>query len=125
MNHSGRQEMHSEGDLTDDELEKLRRLETAATPGPWAYDAINDPGDSSMVIVSTEDLEGPTFRRWHEIDPQQIVAATLVQSGSLVLGPDERWDTNAQLIATTRDALPRLLREIARRRAEDVSCPDD
>ncbi|MET8748095.1 hypothetical protein [Streptomyces sp. NPDC004728] len=56
--------------------------------------------------------------RWPNFDYREIVAATLVQQPRYVDAADERWDENAQFIATAREAVPRLVAEIRRLRSQ-------
>ncbi len=71
----------------------------------------------NLVVVSTAPDTG-LAERWPDFDYGEIVAATLVQRPRYVDAADERWDENAQFIATAREAVPRLVAEIRRLRGQ-------
>ena len=67
------------------DIEKLRKLEQAATPGPWVRNGtLIGPGLHEI------DLQGPTDQDWYSINSSR---------------PDE----DAAFISAMRDALPELL----------------
>ncbi|WP_394612985.1 hypothetical protein JNUCC0626_23805 [Lentzea sp. JNUCC 0626] len=78
--------------LTDDELDELDGLATAATPGPWFVRALDDTHAMSLVAVSTVPDTG-LGERWPDFDRGEIVAAA-------------------------RDGVPRLIAEIKRLRRQ-------
>ncbi|MCX3064240.1 hypothetical protein [Streptomyces beihaiensis] len=109
--------------VTDEELDELDELAQAATPGPWFVRHLDDEHAMNLVAVSTMPDTG-LGERWPHFDHRETVAATLVQSPRYVDTADERWDENARFIAAAREAVPRLLAEIRRLRAQpwaDVS----
>ncbi|WP_199563569.1 MULTISPECIES: hypothetical protein [unclassified Streptomyces] len=103
--------------LSEGELDALDELAQAATPGPWFVRGLDDEHAMHLVAVSTTPDTGPGGR-WPNFDHREIVAATLVQQPRYVDAADERWDENAQFIATAREAVPRLVAEIRRLRRE-------
>lgn len=70
----------------------------------------------NLVAISTTPDNGRGERR-PDFDHGEIVAATLVQEPRYVDVADERWDENAQFIASARHAVPRMIAEIRRLRA--------
>ncbi|MEU9859164.1 hypothetical protein [Streptomyces sp. NPDC047974] len=103
--------MTSPEPLSDEELGELDELAQAATPGPWFVRGLDDEHAMNLVAVSTTPDTG-LGERWPDFDHREIVAATLVQQPRYVDTADERWDENAQFIATAREAVPRLVAEI-------------
>jgi len=109
--------MTSTEPLDDGELDELDELARAATPGPWFVRGLDDEHAMNLVAVSTTPDTG-LGERWPNFDHREIVAATLVQQPRYVDAADERWDENAQFIATAREAVPRLVAEIRRLRSQ-------
>ncbi len=109
--------MTSPEPLSDRELDELDELAQAATPGPWFVRGLDDEHAMNLVAVSTTPDTG-LGERWPDFDYREIVAATLVQQPRYVDAADERWDENAQFIATAREAVPRLVTEIRRLRRQ-------
>ncbi|MFE3149481.1 hypothetical protein ACFXJ6_22955 [Streptomyces sp. NPDC059218] len=109
--------MTSTEPLSDGELDELDELARAATPGPWFVRGLDDEHAMNLVAVSTTPDTG-LGERWPNFDYREIVAATLVQQPRYVDAADERWDENAQFIATAREAVPRLVAEIRRLRSQ-------
>ncbi|GIJ77038.1 hypothetical protein [Micromonospora phaseoli] len=103
--------------LADDELAEIEELCVAATPGPWFVRLLDDDHAMSLVAVSVVPGDG-RGARWPDFDHREIVAATLVQQPRYVDAGDERWDENAAFIAMARDAVPRLVAEVRRLRAQ-------
>lgn len=103
--------------LTDEELDELDELASAATPGPWFVRSLDDADAMSLVAVSTVPDTG-LGERWPSFDHHDIVAATLVQQPRYVDAVDERWDENAHFIAAARGTVPRLVAEIRRLRQQ-------
>lgn len=101
--------------LSDSELTEIADLTAHATPGPWYVRQLDDVHAMSLVAVSTAPDTGLGERR-PDFDHTTMVAATLVQQPRYVDIGDERWDVNAEFIATARTAIPRLLAEITRLR---------
>jgi hypothetical protein len=109
--------MTSTESISDGELDELDELARAATPGPWFVRGLDDEHAMNLVAVSTTPDTG-LGERWPNFDHREIVAATLVQQPRYVDAADERWDENAQFIATAREAVPRLVAEIRRLRSQ-------
>ncbi|MYX37025.1 MULTISPECIES: hypothetical protein [unclassified Streptomyces] len=109
--------MTSPEPLSDGELDELEELARAATPGPWFVRGLDDEHAMNLVAVSTTPDTG-LGERWPNFDYREIVAATLVQHPRYVDAADERWDENAQFIATAREVVPRLVAEIRRLRRQ-------
>ncbi|MHA6765719.1 hypothetical protein [Streptacidiphilus sp. PAMC 29251] len=103
--------------LTDEELDQLEELASAATPGPWYMRLLDDQDAMGLVTVSTVPDTG-LGERWPHFDHHEIVAATLVQQPRYVAPADGRWDENARFIAAARQAVPLLVDEIRRLRAQ-------
>jgi hypothetical protein len=76
-------------DLTNEEIAELRRLERAATPGPWETKGPGDGWGDHVGIVRVPDHK----------DRRAVIHAW---------GLDE-WAKDAAFIAAARNALPRLL----------------
>lgn len=85
-------------------LEELRRLHEAATPGPWMTEYPRLPGG-----VYSDDATG------------SIVARTSGKGFEYAPRPDAEWQANADIIAAARNAIPWLLDEIARLTAENAA----
>ncbi|TRV82105.1 hypothetical protein FKN01_02225 [Streptomyces sp. 130] len=109
--------MTSPEPLSDGELDELEELAQAATPGPWFVRCLDDEHAMNLIAVSTTPDTG-LGDRWPNFDYREIVAATLVQQPRYVDAADERWDENAQFIATAREAVPCLVAEIRRLRRQ-------
>ncbi|MFG3417956.1 hypothetical protein ACIBTZ_28820 [Micromonospora sp. NPDC049460] len=101
--------------MTDEELAEIEELADAATPGPWHVRQLDDDFAMSLVAISTIPGTG-LAERWPDFDHHEMVAATLVQHPRYVDIADERWDENAQFIASARRDIPRLIGEIRRLR---------
>ena len=95
----------------NDQLDKLRKLEQAATPGPWRVGLPNNGGlGNSRYIMRSRGIKSPNAGDW----------ITVVSGGEDdwgieqgVLNPDD-----AVFIAAARNALPQLLDELAELRAK-------
>jgi hypothetical protein len=110
--------------LTEDELNRIRQLAGAATPGPWYVRMLDDDYAAGFVAVSTSPDTGRD-ERWPRFDHGSIVAATLVQNPERYVDiADGRWDENAAFIAAAREAVPRLLDEVERLRRAISHAPD-
>lgn len=101
--------------ITDKDLAEIEEIVEAATPGPWYVRFLDDDHAMNLVAVSTVPDTG-RGKRWPDFDHHEVVAATLVQEPRYVDIGDERWDENAQFIATARREVPRLVAEIRRLR---------
>ncbi|MEH1096943.1 hypothetical protein [Micromonospora sp. CPCC 205739] len=101
--------------ISDEELAEIEELADAATPGPWHVRQLDDDFAMSLVAISTIPDTG-LGERWPDFDHHEMVAATLVQHPRYVDIADERWDENAQFIASARSNVPRLIAEIRRLR---------
>lgn len=87
------------------DLEKLKALEAAATPGPWrACEAMRDEGRCSCGLVGQDD--GGIIA---DFGPDELIA----DCG----GPmRETRPVNASFVAAARNALPGLIAEVERLR---------
>ena len=103
--------------LTDEELNELDALAHTATPGPWFVRLLDDEHAMNLTAVSTTPDIG-RGERWPNFEPNEIVAATLVQQPRYVDIADTRWDENAKFIADARQSVPRLIAEVRRLRQE-------
>lgn len=83
--------------MTDEELTKLRALEAAATPGPWADDAAGYWADMPRIF-------GDGFLI-------AVIGNAQPERGGC-------WDADAKFIRAARNAVPRLLAMIEAERAE-------
>jgi hypothetical protein len=101
--------------ITDEDLAEIEEIVEAATPGPWYVRFLDDDHAMNLVTVSTVPDAGRGERR-PDFDHREVVAATLVQEPRYVDVGDERWDENAQFIATARRDVPRLVAEVRRLR---------
>src|SRR5581483_2475098 len=102
--------------MSDEELDGIEELASAATPGPWFVRGMDDDQAMSLVAVST----GPDTGKgegWPAFEPGEVVAATLVQHPRYVDIGDAKWDENAAFIAMAREAIPRLVSEVRRLRS--------
>lgn len=97
--------------MTDEQLDALEALDRSASAGPWHVRRLDDEMCMGAYAVSTHPDTGANedmrSGRW---PGAQIVAACLIQSPPYVVPADERFEQNAELIATMRTALPELLR---------------
>lgn len=104
--------------LTDEELAELERLEHKAFCAPWSYEAweVDCPAIGSGDECGYEhNISTVTAPDEYPADPDspQVVAQIDVP------GLEQFAERNGALIALARNALPKLLREIRERRAED------
>lgn len=83
--------------MTDDELNRLEALASAATPGPWRYEDSYDP----CVITESG----------------QYIAQTSYDQQSVSRG-DRDYHVAAHFIAASRDAVPALIAEVRRLRGD-------
>jgi hypothetical protein len=102
--------------MSNEELEGIEELASAATPGPWFVRAVDDDQAMNLVAVSTRPDTGKG-ERLPDFEPGEVVAATLVQHPRYVDVDDGMWDENAAFIAMAREAIPRLLGEVWRLRS--------
>ncbi|XVU26736.1 hypothetical protein ACQPZJ_06690 [Actinoplanes sp. CA-054009] len=108
--------------MDDEELEEIKEICSAATPGPWFVRALDDDQAMGLVAVSTVPDTG-LGERWPTFDHRQIIAATLVQHPRYVDSADQCWEENAAFIAMARDAVPRLLEEVRHLREQSAGEP--
>ena len=94
---------------TDDELARWRALADAATPGPWTH-------EGTGVITASVAGRG-----------RQLASMTgqVATYGDLTRPAHEIRDANAELTAAAREAIPRLLDEVARLRAMTLAVSVD
>lgn len=85
--------------MTDDELNRLQALCDAATPGPWwvSDDGLNDVWNGEEEFA------------------ENLIAPGCVRHGE---APSERIRADQDFIAAARTALPELIAEVRRLRAE-------
>ena len=100
-------------DLTDAELAELERLEAAATKGPWSWEqsyemgpfvvhwAIKDPANAAEGRVTSIHLVSLSYGRAHG------------EFGFLD-------DPDVLMVPAARNAVPRLIDEVRRLRAENA-----
>lgn len=100
--------------LTESRLSELMQMADASTPRPWYVVECGDKYSASMICISTKPQSDPNA----EPNPQNIVAAALVQNPRYVDVEDEKWDANAQYLATAANVLPHLIAEILELRAK-------
>jgi hypothetical protein len=92
--------------LTDDDVKRLRELLAKATPGPWRSQRAGNAPCHGALVGQSAILELP--RPYNEA----YIAERKLREVSLFT------DDDADLIAAMRNALPDLLDEIDRLRAE-------
>ena len=81
--------------MTNDQIEKLRELDKAATPGPWTYDGMHSE------IHAYESVNGAFL----------IVSELREHLGDKLLDEfGHAYNPNFELIAEMRNALPELLK---------------
>lgn len=87
--------------MTDEELNRLEALAAAATPGPWRL-----PGGKSYVMPSHG-------------EPYKVAQLGGTRdSPGLIAREDDRLHHDAEFIAAARGAVPALVAEVRRLRAE-------
>jgi hypothetical protein len=104
-------------DLTDEELQRLAELESKATPGPWE---LGGPFPTVTVITCVD-----VGRGWPDPEPPiyEPVAFTH-QAIDFDKPPPANSVSDAEVIAAARNALPRLLAELTRRRTQQRDLTD-
>lgn len=93
--------------MTPERLAELRRLADAATPGPWAWEATSQQDNSWCVGTTDPPHEGEVVT-----DDDTVVVDWVAESGNA-----ERL-ADAAFLAASRTAVPDLLDEVERLRAE-------
>ena len=96
--------------MTPDDLDALHQLNETASAAPWHVLFANDDMCMSAVLVTRNPDVGRIVSRDQEWEPDDVVAACLLQSHDVASSSDRCWDENARLIAGVRNALPELLR---------------
>lgn len=107
--------------MSNEELDRLEKLAQAATPGPWYAHATDDQMFMNARYVGLKKCD---FRHDGECgldiddpdDGNEIICITLLQSPPLVL--QDACDENTMFIAASREAVPALVAEVRRLRAE-------
>jgi hypothetical protein len=97
--------------MTEVDLELLQELDAKASSAPWhVLYADDDVCMNSVLITRNPDKGRISSARDYQWEPEDVVAACLLQSPAVAVSADRRWDENAKLIAAVRNALPKLLR---------------
>lgn len=110
--------------MDDARLDSLQSLADAATPGPWRDDNPDDSYCMNMYVVMPASEPEPN----DEDELNKAICVTLLQTKARIGGTSVRWDANARFIAAARTAVPELIAEVRRLRAENagyVSVLDD
>lgn len=112
------------------DLAKLKRLEAAATPGPWYAHATDDRYCMNARYVgvrksdfSHDNLCGLSHKSLDQEPPQDVIAITLLQMPNLAT--NENCDENTEFIASIRNAAPELFARIAELEAENLQLRTD
>ncbi len=117
--------------FTDEEIAELRKLEKGATPGPWVAQVasvhhshgehppqaeVTRPADESEAIAAgfTPGHDWKKICSNHDRKKSNCVAGCYMTRGKLQLEM-----ANAELIAASRNVLPRLLDRVARLQQEN------
>jgi hypothetical protein len=93
-----------------EQLERLRRLDSKATPAPWAWESIAEKSNE-FAVGQAFDANGQPIAGRIEPDPDTIMDDTVIERRGLV-GMNESGHANfvdAELICELRNALPLLL----------------
>jgi predicted nucleic acid-binding Zn-ribbon protein len=98
--------------MTNEDLDKLRSISDAATPGPWRYDGID--------IVQLTD-SGKGYPLDYYPDSKDVAIGKCSTCGSTDVGIQRRDD--AAFIAAARSAVPALIDEIELLREQVDSIP--
>jgi hypothetical protein len=101
------------------DLDALAALCAAATPGPWYDHNPDDEACMNAYVVSTSPIEPCVDTDERINDHALVIALTLLQTPRIACSSDGRWGQNAAFIAASRTALPALLAECRRLRAEN------
>lgn len=93
------------------ELDRLTQLHATASAAPWHVRYLDDDRCMGAVGISTEPDTGeqedlPSL----DYPEPNLLALCLLQWPPHVIPRDSKWDENAELIVTMRNALPELLR---------------
>lgn len=102
--------MHPDMDLSDEEIYSLIMMETEATEGPWLAQQTSEIMYPEMLSRLDQIIRGSKGMKLN------FVGNGLLMTGCMLNGPTS--ETNAVFVAAMRNALPRLLGEIRRRRKE-------
>lgn len=89
-------------------LDRLEKLDKAATPGPWFAHNTDDSWFMNAYAVTTSKSEPELDCEPAKPDPS-VVAVTLLQQPNVVCHESTQWHEDAVLIAAARNALPALL----------------
>ena len=93
------------------DLDALQALDTAASAGPWrVMFTDNDMRMSATLVIRNPDAGRIVFARDATWEPDDVVAAYVLQSPKVATSSDGGSDGNARLIAAMRNAIPELLR---------------
>ena len=94
--------------LTEKQLAEIEKLERAATPGPWTFEAGDFTGENWMIgsfLCGNSGIDGEDYH----------VTTDHVHGGELAGNSDAK--TDAEFIAQSRSIVPALLHDIRRLRA--------
>lgn len=94
-------------DDSEDIINRLRRLDRAATPGPWFYRVAGDWSSQNAVFVSRVDdaLANSPDSEW-PADRGDVIAITYLDSPTFATSA--RHEENAHLIVAIRNSLSGL-----------------
>lgn len=100
------------GLILPSELASWSELAEKATPGPWHYVHCDDDHYMNALYVSTnsEEPDGPPS--------ENVICGTLVQVPATIGHESGKWHEDAEFIAISRTALPRLIAAYSQSLAE-------
>lgn len=102
----------------EDYLVELESLCNKTTPGPWYPRSGDDDMCMNARWVSTDPGKGFQHDGYiYDSDSSKTVAITLLQSPRLADSPD-MYDNNMLFICEAKEAVPRLIEEVRKLRAE-------
>jgi len=105
----------------EDYLVELETLCSKTTPGPWYPRAGDDDMCMNARWVSTDPGKGIQHSGFiYDDDSTKVVAITLLQSPRLA-DCDAAYDNNMMFICEAKEAVPRLIEEVRKLRAELLS----
>lgn len=113
--------------ITDAELQEWQRLHEQATPGPWEYrDSRTNPEDYTQpngVLDSPAGGVNWSILGGNPDEPSEGWALLHGQAGG-VLGTMEPAMSDVRVVIAARNALPRLIAEVRRLRADLATAQD-
>ncbi len=109
--------------MKSERIEEIEELLAAATEGPWFIRYFDDEYFMNMFLITNkpgpgrhEGLLSECFEN-EGIEPEDIVAAVLLQEPRIVSG--EKFEENAELIAAAPTIIRELLDEVKRLQKEE------